>query len=217
MEKTKVSMSKDEMMKTMTAVLVSKAQDPELIGRCPYAEVPHTDLAVIAVIKTEAGSATVTNEMARALKLTDGEVTGAALKNLKETPYSIMPISAALGIPEMSGPTLYVVSTKDSVLGAAAILNPAVQKDVAERLGGDFFVLPSSKHEVLALSTTGHEASELAAMVREINRNEVSRQDQLSQEVYRYDFQARTLSLATGIQETQDRAEARTASLGRRM
>ena len=48
-------------------------------------------------------------------------------------------------------------------------------EDIAEKVGGDFFVLPSSIHELLIVpKQEGMELSELEAMVQEVNATQVS-------------------------------------------
>ena len=65
---------------------------------------------------------------------------------------------------------------------------------------GDYYILPSSKHEVLAISKLyAPNVNELRAMVQEINENIVSPVDRLSNNVYCYD--GKTLSMA----KTDDR------------
>lgn len=64
----------------------------------------------------------------------------------------------------------------------------------AEKLGGDFFVLPSSVHEViLLLDKREMSVRELETMVQEINQAEVQPADRLSDSVYHYDAKERLL------------------------
>ena len=59
---------------------------------------------------------------------------------------------------------------------------------IAETLGQDYFILPSSIHECLILPDDGtYERGELERMVREINRRELLPQEVLSDRVYHYD------------------------------
>ena len=53
-------------------------------------------------------------------------------------------------------------------------------EDIAEKVGGDFFVLPSSIHELLIVpKQEGMGLSELEAMVQEVNATQVSREEKL--------------------------------------
>ena len=57
--------------------------------------------------------------------------------------------------------------------------------------------MPSSIHEVIAVSTDFGSPDELAEMVYEINMDQVDINDRLSNQVYCYDKDLRTLRLAT--------------------
>ena len=62
-----------------------------------------------------------------------------------------------------------------------------VLKDFAERMETDFFILPSSIHEVLLLPTDGREEGEqYKAMVQEVNATAVATEEILSNRVYYY-------------------------------
>mgnify|MGYP001230825433 FL=1 len=69
--------------------------------------------------------------------------------------------------------------------------------DLAEKLGSDLFILPSSVHEVIAISANMGDPNELAAMVTEINMGQVALDERLSNQVYHYDKELRKVTLAT--------------------
>ena len=83
----------------------------------------------------------------------------------------------------------YIVSTESGNYGAGAILYRDVAEEIRERIGGDFYVLPSSVHETIVIPKEGNgEASALAEMVTMINCHDVREDDRLSDSVYTYDF-----------------------------
>lgn len=51
---------------------------------------------------------------------------------------------------------LLVLTTEDGRLGAAALFYTGIQKRISEIVGGDYYVLPSSVHEVLIMPDDGH-------------------------------------------------------------
>ena len=69
--------------------------------------------------------------------------------------------------------------------------------DLAEKLGSDLYIMPSSIHEVIAVSTDMGNPNELAAMVAEINMDQVALDERLSNQVYHYDKELRKVTLAT--------------------
>lgn len=83
--------------------------------------------------------------------------------------------------------SMYVLSTDSQLNGAVALLNDKVMDDITEKIG-DFYILPSSVHEVILVpKETGMDLEVLENMVREVNATQVAPQDQLSDHVYTYD------------------------------
>lgn len=91
-----------------------------------------------------------------------------------------------------------ILTNEIGCLGAAALFYPNQIEKIAASLGGNYFVLPSSIHEVLVLPDYGNlNYMELEQMVKEINKTTVDRKDQLSNDVYYYDSKERLFSLAS--------------------
>lgn len=82
------------------------------------------------------------------------------------------------------GQQMYVITTEEKSYGASAILDPSVQKTLASVYPSGCFILMSSVHEVLAVSASSADPSDLQAMVYTINRSEVSPEDRLSDAVF---------------------------------
>ncbi len=91
---------------------------------------------------------------------------------------------------------MYVISNKQNVNGAASIIYSDALEKLADKLGTDLYILPSSIHETIAISTDFGSPEQLAEMVKEVNATQVSMEEQLSDHVYKYDAKAKTLSLA---------------------
>lgn len=82
--------------------------------------------------------------------------------------------------------------------GAGYILYPEVQEQAAQTLKSDFYVLPSSIHETIALPATkfdNSQAQDLKDMVIGIN-HELTREETLSDNVYYYSCEKHKLYLA---------------------
>ena len=71
-----------------------------------------------------------------------------------------------------------------------------IGKLVAEKMGGDYMIIPSSVHELLVIRDDGTGYSTLETMVREVNSAIVSPEDQLSDHVYHYDAKDHVLEKA---------------------
>lgn len=85
------------------------------------------------------------------------------------------------------GPEILVATVADGFSGAGVLLYPGVLDRAAGRLGGSFFVLPSSVHELLFIEDNGDIHPEfLKEMVSAINAAHVAPKDRLTDSVYHY-------------------------------
>ena len=85
------------------------------------------------------------------------------------------------GIPDDAEETMYVATVPDKNSGAGVIAYQDFMDQAAERVGGDFFVLPSSINEILLVPDNGDmTADALRDMVKDVNAKEVSPEERLS-------------------------------------
>ena len=86
------------------------------------------------------------------------------------------------------GIPMYVLSNRHRIDGAACILYPDLLKDFSEAIGGGFYIIPSSIHEVLLLpADSTEECGEIREMIREVNDTQVMEEEILSYSLYYYD------------------------------
>lgn len=112
-----------------------------------------------------------------------GMMTPEASDTLRDEPYP--------------GSTMLVLTNNVQLNGAAALFYPGVMDQAAERLGGDFIVLPSSTHEVIMIPADGMtDFRSLEQMVKDINRSQVAPEERLSDHVYHYDAKERLFERA---------------------
>lgn len=108
------------------------------------------------------------------------------------------------------GESLLVLTTEDGRLGASALFYPGVQAMIGRIVGGDYYVLPSSVHEVLIMPDDGHEnPRELAMMVHEINEHEVSPEERLGNKVLHFRTDLQKLQIAADMDHEKDRGKER--------
>lgn len=85
---------------------------------------------------------------------------------------------------------MYVLSNKSMVEGAACMLYPDLIHDLADRIGANLFIIPSSIHELMLLPADYvEEAPEIKGIIKDINDFEVSNEEILSYSLYFYDRQ----------------------------
>ena len=87
---------------------------------------------------------------------------------------------------------MYVLSNNRMMNGAAAICYPQLMQQIGDQVGENFFIIPSSVHEVLLVPDNGNlDLKDLERMVKEVNTFEVMPGDRLSNSVYHYDVNDR--------------------------
>lgn len=92
---------------------------------------------------------------------------------------------------------VYIVTNQSGSFGAVGILSDDIRERLSEMLGGDYYVLPSSVHEVLVLpADAGMSPEELSDRVQSVNNDAVDEKDRLSDYVYFYNAREKNLSLA---------------------
>lgn len=111
---------------------------------------------------------------------------GFVIKTMGEIIAEMMGMNNSLDEETLGDPQMYVLTNRRKVNGANILLYKDWLAEVANRLKDDFFILPSSIHELLAVPVSGTDVKELRAMVKEVNNTEVAPEEILSYEVYRY-------------------------------
>lgn len=202
--------------------LINAEQNRELLNTVPHRE--FEDLAIVYRWNIGSGSDgvytnLVNNDLAEKEVLTENDLYNAANKNTKELfPVLVKNMNEVIseiifGDSELSGEmeeefkevmmetqderSMYVITNESKLFGAASMLYEEPLHELAEKIGSDLYILPSSIHEVIAVSADFGSPDELAEMVYEINMDQVDINDRLSNQVYCYDKDLRTLRLAT--------------------
>lgn len=92
---------------------------------------------------------------------------------------------------------IYVISNEVRINGAVVMLYDRVLQKMADELESDLYILPSSIHEVLVVSADYWNSSDLANMVTDVNKCQLSLEERLSNQVYFYDRNSKLLSKIT--------------------
>lgn len=105
---------------------------------------------------------------------------------------------------------LYVLTNENGIDGATVIACPEVLKIAEKQMGEEFYILPSSVHEVLILpKSQADDVEGLKAMVSNINESEIEPRDRLSDNIYEFD--GHSLKLA-GTELTQEHSISKSAT-----
>ena len=198
---------------------------------------PHTDMGDLAITyhvdlgDSDGGqmSVAVSNEMMDKYGVSVSELHDQACKNMEEvSPTSfetMIETLANLMIPDyenmtseekaearaefdMPDPGMYVLSNGNKSFGAAAMLDTDTMDKIREEVG-DFYILPSSVHEVLIVpKREDMHLSDLEAMVQEVNATQVAPNEVLSDHVYEYDPETKEIFRADKAAEHMKEKEA---------
>lgn len=91
---------------------------------------------------------------------------------------------------------MHVLTLRGRYYGAAVICFPEMLQVFGEQCGHDFYILPSSVHELIAVPSVNEESPEkLKCMVREVNEACVEQQEQLSDNIYYFDISSNKVIL----------------------
>ncbi|MDD3239683.1 MAG: DUF5688 family protein [Lachnospira sp.] len=198
--------------------LVNTEQNKALLEDAPNRAFQDLSIIYRWVVKVEDSgiqSTVVHNSLAKQLGMSEDEMFKAAVENTRRIfPPSIRNMNEVIrdmfmkdGMPPeiaemMIGEippeqSMYVISNEQGINGAISMLYEDKLHSLAEDLETDLYIMPSSVHEVIAVSSNMGDPNELAQMVAEINMDQVSLEERLSNQVYHYDKDLRKLSLAT--------------------
>ena len=175
----------------------------ELLLPSVYVDTPFPDLAETERDLETTGSAAaaeilrVTEPMAAAEGLETAEHV-AASEILRDTE----PMAAAKGLEAAEpaveipadGPALHVLTNRRGIYGASCMLYRDIIKDFADQEKADVIILPSSIHEVLLFPDhLMFDHAFLCRTVQEINREDVSEEDVLSDRIYIFSRETGTI------------------------
>ncbi len=209
MEKTRIGKTErsyDELLKHAAIRFLPDGRHPQL------AAFPHQKMEDMALVFTDSFGHLVTNRNLQELGISAKQFQEEALAAASENhPATLTTIEEALGLPaefiQEKGPgepQLYVASNDRMQFGAGVLAYPGFLDQAAERLNGDFYVLPSSIHEVLLLpDNKDMTIADLNGIVRGVNAQEVAPEERLSDHVYHYDSREKVFELAEKFEARQ--------------
>lgn len=186
-------------------------------------EIPYkilNDLAVIFFIETNRDregvlKVCITNELMEMYGVGVSELYDIAVKNLNTFSVPFFKgirefVSQDLGT-DVSRPEeeqMYIITNADRVNGSAQILNLKLMEQISARIGGDFYIIPSSIHEVLAMPVGIIDIENLEFMVHEVNSTQVPMEDRLSDSVYAFDSVNREIVFGRDLTSIEEREAA---------
>lgn len=172
--------------------LISRDKNEELLETLPH--ILWMNLAVVFYFEIpediiEQASALITHIQLEEWGISMTELYRIASENMGKIWTNLVPMESFLekfGL-ELKHSGIYLLQTEKKHYGAAVILNSNILEQCYKILGEDFYVLPSSVHEVLILPLSmAPEKEEVDKMIQEVNENCVDAEDYLGDRAYRY-------------------------------
>lgn len=208
----KIAASPEYVYEHMYAAVVNTDSNKNLLSHCPHESI--ANLSVIA--KSDIGdgrSILVTDDFTQLLRLSAEEIIehakantlheGYTCSNLAQTVNEMIAQEFTAGNPDLLPPVtnrdepfpVYIITTPRVFDGASVIASKVFMDEIHARLDGDYYVLPSSRHEVLVIQADkAPSVEELKEMVTSVNATEVMESDWLSDDVYYYDGKHLTIA-----------------------
>lgn len=183
--------------------LVSKQLNSMLLLDTPHWNI--SDLTIVFYVSVENeelgnGAILIRNAMLKEWNITVERLYMDARENMmrKNPPYVIdivdmlmdmrdaYSIERIIDTDDMRG-KMYVLTNQSKYYGAATLCYPGLLGELADRFNGDFFVIPSSIHEVILVpSTNCEDRNELSMIISDVNKNCLEKEEVLSSHAYLY-------------------------------
>nr|WP_294466626.1 DUF5688 family protein [uncultured Sellimonas sp.] len=187
--------------------LINKEKNRMLLEEIPHLSYLDLDIVfcvLFSVEKYSAVSMLIRNEHLRAWGITLDDVKRAAGRNtprllpaeLQDIQNVVMELFPGCEADHQFDGLMYVLTNVQRSHGAAAILYPGLLELIGEEWKENFYILPSSIHEVLLVPESKSPGiCELRDAVYSINRSEVAEEEFLSDTVYYYNYRKKRLCM----------------------
>ncbi len=209
--------------------LVNTENNKKMLDTCPSRQIH--DLSVVyrvicRIDKDGVSGFLITNDIAEALGATEKDLFNYAKENtpkifparVERIEESLMRMMRNYGVNEEeiveqfqgfedvpNEEKVYVISNEYDFFGANALLFPETLDIAAKQIGTKCYVLPSSVHDLVVISSEGFASKErLASLVCETNTDHVRASEVLSNNIYEYDPISKELSFLNGKDLTND-------------
>ncbi len=155
---------------------------------CLYKE--FLDLYIIPIISTGEYVVEITTGLAEMWGVSEAEIIEVSMKNLENGKTVFNSPNNILGdnydLPE-EAIRMYVLTNTNFSYGASKILIPSTLKNIETKIGGKYWIIPSSVHECIIVPLEDVlDPKGIKELIKEVNLTEVDEKDYLSDNLYRY-------------------------------
>lgn len=186
-DKIKNLISKDGILNNVFPTLVNRNMNKDRLDSIMHRPYLDLDLEITYKVPADKGAyITINNEIAKLVGLTENEIYDAALNNIQgkaelKSITEMIPIEVEGEVRE--NPLVFVITNKDDCCGAGMILDKEVMDFLNDKIG-DFFVIPSSTHELLIIPECMGDADRFKEVIADINKTSLEDNEILSNNLY---------------------------------
>lgn len=182
----------------------------ELLADVPH--VPFCDLSIVFYVPVDSfpGNASIminnrfmaiwgvdTDELFETAKANTQRILGGKVVPMRDIIASIPNSMTEVRLPGPEDCGMYVATNREKVNGASVFLYDSLLSGFADKIGKDFYIIPSSIHELIFLSDSiNMEPEDIREMISEVNSTCVDPEEVLSDNVYRYRRATRQVEIA---------------------
>ena len=206
--------------------VVNTKENREMIELCPHREFMDLSIVyrvIVRIDETGVSGFLITHDVASVDDIPEKLLYSLAMKNTKKLfPFKSERIEETMGrlmrkwgaddndvmesFPDIekipAKERVYVISNEYEFFGANALLYSDVLGEVVKNIGTDCYILPSSIHDLIVVSTDAFkESSRLKAIVRESNLEHVRESERLSDNIYKYSIVDGSLNMMTETEQ----------------
>ena len=194
---------KEELMKHLYVKLVDSQYNQQYLNHCVHKEV-EAGLALIAEARFDDKenfgfySSVITQDLADTQNLDKEEVVAAGVENARNDEDGVKLFVLSKNIfndkpdnvlgQELDKNEVFVLTTESQMCGTHIIVTrPDVMNDIRDQIG-DFWIIPSSRHEVLVIAKEQERLTpkQMLEMLRDANKSVVSNDDFFSDDLFQY-------------------------------
>lgn len=213
-------MNKEDVMGHLHICVMNFEKGREILAHMPYLKV--NDLAVVPMLSLPGGeSVPISLHMAKLMEIPEDWLVAGALKNHAAV---LPPTLQALSDVSQGGENyidfdsqesinqeeLYVLANKRKEFGAALIADKSYLDKLGKKLGGSFYILPTSMHSILIVPKARNiNPAVLKSLVMEDVKKIFDEKEFLSDNIYLYNADAKTVEMFDGryhAEKVQSRA-----------
>ena len=211
----------ESLEKNLYTVVINKSRNEELLRTAPH-RIIAGNLAEVARYRvssegTKEASFLITNQHCRYLHMMDDEIMDIAHRNTENQKYRLQNLFQATFSmlsddelketfdEEYSDDGVMILTNMKGIDGANVITSQRIMKEVSEQLDSSFYILPSSRHELIIVPDRCMiEPKYMTEMVRDINKT-LDAKDFLSDNIYHYNAQKMMLSMVSEVPDKEEK------------